>query len=95
MLKKIFGTKRVKATAEWKHLHHEKVHYLHSLSNIIQVKKKVSQSCYRPGQAQRVLRKWKLRFPDFMTMAQDGSKVVSLKHQPPLPPGNTPGTHFH
>jgi hypothetical protein len=36
----------------------------------------------------------KLRFPDFMTMAQDGGKVVSLTHWPPLPPGNTPGTHF-
>jgi len=36
----------------------------------------------------------KLRFPDFMTMAQDGGKVVGLTHQPPLPPGNTPGTHF-
>ena len=36
----------------------------------------------------------KLRFPDFMTTAQDGGKVVSLAHRPPLPPGNTPGTHF-
>ena len=36
----------------------------------------------------------KLRFPDFMTTAQDGGKVVSLKHRPYLPPGNTPGTHF-
>jgi len=36
----------------------------------------------------------KLRFPDFMTTAQDGGKVVSLTHQPPLPPGNIPGTHF-
>ena len=36
----------------------------------------------------------KLRFPDFMTMAQNGGKVVSLTHRPPLPPGNTPGTHF-
>jgi len=35
-----------------------------------------------------------LRFPDFMTTTQDGGKVVSLKHRPPLPPGNTPGTHF-
>jgi hypothetical protein len=35
-----------------------------------------------------------LRFPDFMTTAQDGGKVVSLTHRPPLPPGNTPGTHF-
>ena len=36
----------------------------------------------------------KLRFPDFMTTAQDGGKVVSHTHQPPLPPGNTPGTHL-
>ena len=36
----------------------------------------------------------KLRFPDFTTTAQDGGKVVNLKHRPPLPPGNTPGTHF-
>jgi len=36
----------------------------------------------------------KLRFPDFMTTAQDGGKVVSLMHRPPLTPGNTPGTHF-
>ena len=26
----------------------------------------------------------KLRFPDFMTAAQDGGKVVSLTHQPSL-----------
>ena len=36
----------------------------------------------------------KLRFADFMTTAQDGGKVVSLTHRPPLPPGNTPGIHF-
>jgi len=36
----------------------------------------------------------KLRFPDFMTTAQGGGKVVSLTHRPPLPPGNVPGTHF-
>ena len=34
------------------------------------------------------------RFPDFITTAQDGGKVVSLTHRPPLPPGNVPGTHF-
>ena len=28
----------------------------------------------------------KLRFPDFMTTAQDGGKFVSLMHRPPLPP---------
>jgi hypothetical protein len=36
----------------------------------------------------------KLRFPDFMTSAQDGGKVVSLTHRSPLPPGNTHGIHF-
>jgi len=36
----------------------------------------------------------KLRFQDFVTTAQDGGKVVSLTHRPPLPPENTPGTHF-
>ena len=36
----------------------------------------------------------KLRFPDYVTMAQDVGKVVSLTHRPILPPGNTPGTHF-
>ena len=37
----------------------------------------------------------KLRFPDFMTTAQEDGKVVSLTHRPPLPRGNTPGTHFY
>jgi len=36
----------------------------------------------------------KLRFPDFMKPAQDGGKVVSLTHRPPLPSGNAPGTYF-
>ena len=36
----------------------------------------------------------KLRFPDLMTTAQDGGKVLSLMLRPPLPPGNMPGTHF-
>ena len=36
----------------------------------------------------------KLRFPYFMTTAQDGGKVVSLMRLPPLPPGNVPDTHF-
>jgi hypothetical protein len=37
----------------------------------------------------------KLGFRDFVTTAQDGGKVFSLAHRPPLPPGNTPGTHFY
>ena len=36
----------------------------------------------------------KLRFPDFVTTAQDGGKVDSLTHRPPLPPGNASGTNF-
>jgi hypothetical protein len=34
-----------------------------------------------------------LRFPVFLTTAQNGGKV-SLTHRPHLPRGNTPGTHF-
>jgi len=37
----------------------------------------------------------KLRFPDYMTMAQEGGKFVSPKHRPPLPPSNAPGTPFY
>ena len=36
----------------------------------------------------------KLRIPDFIKTAQDCGKVVSLTQRPPLPPGDTPGTHF-
>jgi len=36
----------------------------------------------------------KLRFPDYVTIAQDGGKIVSLTHRPPLPPRNTPGSNF-
>jgi len=36
----------------------------------------------------------KLRFPDFMKTTQDGGKIISLTHRPPLPPENAPGTHF-
>ena len=36
----------------------------------------------------------KLRFPDFTTTAQDGGKVVSPTHRPPLSPGNALGTHI-
>jgi len=36
----------------------------------------------------------KLRFPDYMTTAQEVGKVVRLTHRPPLPQGNAPGTYF-
>ena len=55
-------------------------------------KVKVKQSRYRPGVAQRV--PGSLRFPDYITTAQDGGRVVSPTRRLPLPPGNTPGTHF-
>ena len=35
----------------------------------------------------------KLRFPDYMKKAQDGGKIVSPTHRPPLPLGNAPGNH--
>ena len=35
-----------------------------------------------------------LMFPDYLTTAQDGGKVVSPTHLPPLPPENAPGTRF-
>ena len=43
----------------------------------IQLDATVKQSHYRPGQAQRVLRK--LRFPDFVTTAQDGGRLSALR----------------
>jgi len=36
----------------------------------------------------------KFRFPDYMKTTQDGGKVVNPTHRLPLPPGNSPGTHF-
>jgi len=36
----------------------------------------------------------KLRFPDYMTVTQDGGKVVSCMPQLLLHPENTPGTCF-
>jgi len=40
------------------------------------IKVKVKHSLYRPGVAQRVLRK--LRFPDFVTTAQGGDRLSAL-----------------
>jgi len=60
-------------------------------SQIIINKKKGNQSHYKPRGPKGSR---KLRFPDFVTTAQDGGKVVSLTHRLPLPPGNAPGTHF-
>jgi len=35
-----------------------------------------------------------VKVPRFHDNGTGGGKVVSLTHRPPLPPGNTPGTHF-
>jgi hypothetical protein len=56
------------------------------------VKVKVKQSRYRSWSGPEGSRK--LRFPDYMTTAQDGGKLVSLTHRPLLPARNAPGTHF-
>ena len=51
---------------------------------------KVYQSHYRP----EVPREFEeVKVPNYVTMTQDGGKVVSLTHRPLLPSGNTPGTH--
>ena len=47
------------------------------LAENVKKKKEVKQSHYMPGQAQRVLRK--LRFPDFVTTAQDGGRLSALR----------------
>ena len=70
-----------------------------NLQNPIQLKQNRTQ-LYNKGKAVP-LQAWsgpegsrKLRIPDFMTTAQEGGKVVSLRHRPHLLPGNPPGTHF-
>jgi len=60
----------------------------HDLLNILKGKSVPLQAWSGPEGSR------KLRFPYFKKTAQDGGKVVGLTHRPPLPPGNTPGTHF-
>ena len=45
-----------------------------------------------PGQALRAPEGWTPRISK--QKAQEGGKVVNPMHQPPLPPGDIPGTHF-
>jgi len=51
-------------------------HIVHCTHSSVSKKVKVQQSHYRPAVAQRILRK--LRFPDFMTTAQDGGRFSAL-----------------
>ena len=66
---------------------HATSHVLPEILNVII--KAVPLQAWRGPEGSR-----KLRFKDFMTTAQDGGKVVSLTHRPPLPPGNTRGAHY-
>ena len=74
------------------------IHAFHSVSWITAIDssfKKNKKDKSIPLQARGAQRgSRKLRFPDYVTMAENGGKVDSLKHQPFLPPGNISGTHF-
>ena len=61
---------------------------LKDVSSVVKGKAVPLQAWTGPGVSR------KLRLPDYMTTAQKGGKVVKLMHRPPLPPGNTRGTHF-
>jgi hypothetical protein len=80
----------------------KKRHILHAFPYQTGTHKSVNNSVPSKSKSKAVpLQVWngpegsrKLRFPDFVTTAQDGGKVVSLTHRPHLSPGNNPGTHF-
>ena len=65
-------------------LHKQKLEYFSNLKG-----KSVPLQAWRGPEVSR-----KLGFTDFITTAQEGGKVVSLRHRPHLLPGNSPGTHF-
>ena len=71
---------------------HTQTHTHTHTHTVTHCKVKLKQSCLQAWSGPEGSRN--LRFPDFMTVAQDGGKVVSLTHWQPLPPGNTHGTHF-
>jgi hypothetical protein len=64
------------------HSHTAKCAHLHTSQEIIK-RKAVPLQAWSGPEGSR-----KLRFPEYMTTAQDGGKVASLTHRPPLLPGN-------
>ena len=57
---------------------HKPIKELHSLYSLSKKGKAVPLQAWSGPDGSR-----KLRFPDFMTTAQDGGKVVSLTYRPP------------
>ena len=89
LMRRVFGPKRDEVTGKWRKLHNEELSDLYCSPNIVRGKgKAVPLQAWSGPEGSR-----KLSFPDFIT-THNGGKVVSLKHRPPLPPGNTPGTQF-
>ena len=60
----------------------QEIHLVHFYCCTLKGKAAPRQAWSRPEDSR------KLRFPDLITTAQDGGKVVSLTRRPPLPPGN-------
>ena len=81
MLREIFGSKVYIRVVTSKILRKKEFHDLYSSQ--IKVKQSHLQAWGGPEGSR------KLRFPDFMTTAQGGGKIVSLTHRP-----HSPGTHF-
>ena len=70
-----------------------RAHYIYAVLQVLGVKKvkgkAVPLQAWTCPESSR-----KLRLPDFVTTAQDGGRLLALRTDRFLSPGNTPGTHF-